>query len=259
MSLRCTCSFSRPSTADVLSPRPYAHTTNNLGSRSPSIAPVFTHTFSRQCYQMDCKPQPHNLTASGSRTIVSKCSVFKVHPRFIQLGDNCPKKAYRGYPRVSVPTIQRGEATGCHPLSLGTIIHYYKGDRMSTLFFAIFRIFFAGIAGYSQLHRDSKQPLFRILMGLQAFLILTQGNYTPVRKRRQNAFILEMTSGSLRYYTMRPPVLLKVVFNTSSMLGFSQSTVGRSLSKNFWWVTQYTQSKSHPQKNFWSFLSFSLL
>ena len=47
MSLRCTCSFSRPSTADVLSPRPYAHTTNNLGSRSPSIAPVFSFQCSR--------------------------------------------------------------------------------------------------------------------------------------------------------------------------------------------------------------------
>ena len=91
MSLRCTCSFSRPSTADVLSLRPYAHTRANLSSRSPSIAPMFTHTFSRKHYQMDCKPQPHNLTASGSRTIVSKCSVFKVHPRFIQLGDNCPQ------------------------------------------------------------------------------------------------------------------------------------------------------------------------
>ena len=90
-SLRCTCSFSRPSTADVLSLRPYAHTTNNLGSRSPSIAPVFTHTFSRKHYQMDCKPQPHNLTASGSHATVSECSVFKVHPRFSQLGDNCPQ------------------------------------------------------------------------------------------------------------------------------------------------------------------------
>ena len=47
MSLRCTCSFSRPSTADVLSLRPYAHTTNNLGSRSLSIAPVFSFQCSR--------------------------------------------------------------------------------------------------------------------------------------------------------------------------------------------------------------------
>ena len=46
-SLRCTCGFSRPSTADVLSLRPYAHTTNNLGSRSPSIAPVFSFQCSR--------------------------------------------------------------------------------------------------------------------------------------------------------------------------------------------------------------------
>ena len=47
MSLRCTCSFSRPSTADVLSLRPYAHTRTNLSSRSPSIAPVYTHTPAR--------------------------------------------------------------------------------------------------------------------------------------------------------------------------------------------------------------------
>ena len=42
MSLRCTCSFSRSSTADVLSLRPYAHTRTNLSSRSPSIAPMFS-------------------------------------------------------------------------------------------------------------------------------------------------------------------------------------------------------------------------
>ena len=82
MSLRCTCSFSRPSTADVLSLRPYAHTTNNLGSRIPSIAPVCTHIFSRYGYQMDCKPQPHSLTASGSCASVSRCSVFKVQRRW---------------------------------------------------------------------------------------------------------------------------------------------------------------------------------
>ena len=47
MSLRCTCSFSRPSTADVLSLRPYAHTRTNLSSRSPSIAPVLSFQCSR--------------------------------------------------------------------------------------------------------------------------------------------------------------------------------------------------------------------
>ena len=50
--------------------------------RIPSIAPVFTHIFSRYGYQMDCKPQPHSLTASGSCASVSRCSVFKVQRRW---------------------------------------------------------------------------------------------------------------------------------------------------------------------------------
>ena len=86
---------------------------------------------------------------------------------------------------------------------------------MSTLFLQFSVVFFRLlVGGYSQLYRDRKYPLFRILMGLQAFFITTQGSYTPARKRRQNAFILEMTSGSLRHDAMWSPVLLKVVFNT---------------------------------------------
>ena len=198
---------------------------------------------------------------------------------------------------------------------------------MSTTFLQFSVFFFRLLVGsYSQLYRDRKHPLFRILMGLQAFFILTQGNYTPTRKRRQNAFILEMTFCSLRHYAMQSPILLKVVFSTrqqhssvvaqqrssplayqlgsalvmqytsllvkqrgsmvaqqlvssvaqqrcsalvtqrssalaqqSSMLSFSQSRVGRTLSKNFCTLPQYTQSKSHPQKNFWLLLPFSLL
>ena len=52
-------------------------------------------------------------------------------------------------------------------------------------------------------------------MGLQAIFIMTKGNYTPARKRRQNAFIFEMTSGSLRHYAMRPPVLCDAVSGTT--------------------------------------------
>ena len=59
-------------------------------------------------------------------------------------------------------------------LVLWTIIPYHSQVYMSTLFLQ-FSVFFFRllIGGYSQLYRDRKHPLFRILMGLQAFFIAT--------------------------------------------------------------------------------------
>ena len=117
---------------------------------------------------------------------------------------------------VSVLTIQRG---GGYRVSPPVPLDNYtlpQGGLNVNTFFAIFSNFFlAGIASYSQLYSDHKYPLFRILMGLQAIFIMTKGNYTPSRKRRQNAFILEMTSGSLRHDAMRPPALCDAVSGTT--------------------------------------------
>ena len=98
---------------------------------------------------------------------------------------------------------------------------------MSTPFLQFSVIFFRLLIGsYSQLYRDRKHPLFSILMGLQALFIATQGSYTPRSKRRQNAFILEMTSGSLRYYSKQCSILdiIIVAWQCSSVLAQQRSS-----------------------------------
>ena len=153
-SLRCTCSFSRPSTADVLSLRPYAHTTNNLGSRSPSIAPMFSCQGSR--------PQPDHRgnTLVRTSTGVSLPLGFKIcalSELFSSLTD---------YPGG-------GGLPGVTPCPFGQL-YITTSKSICQHFFCNFPYFFSvGIAGYSRLYRDNKYPLFRILMGLQALFILT--------------------------------------------------------------------------------------
>ena len=109
-SIRCTCSFSRPSTADVLSLRPYSHTTNNLGSRTPSIAAMFSCQGTR--------PPPDHRGNTFSCTCAGVSS---------PLGVKISACAFLSTLRSCCSDYPRGGGTGCHPLSLGTIIHYHTG------------------------------------------------------------------------------------------------------------------------------------
>ena len=71
-SIRCTRALSQPSTADTLSLCPHSHTTNNLSSRTPSIAPVFSFQCSRP------PPDHRGNTLVRTSTGVSSPLGFKI-------------------------------------------------------------------------------------------------------------------------------------------------------------------------------------
>ena len=139
-SLRCTCSFSQPSTADVLSPRPYAHTRTNLSGRSPSIAPIFSFQGTRPPRPTDKPRQTMQTTLVTGGTLLvalvpgfprpsaSKLSAYA----FLTTLRSCRSDCHRGggY-RVSPPV----------PLDNYTLP---QGVLNVNNFFAIFSIFFFG-------------------------------------------------------------------------------------------------------------------
>ena len=141
-SIRCTRALSQPSTADALSLRPHSHTTNNLCSRTPSIAAMFSCQGSRP------PPDHRGNTFSCTGAGVSSSLGVKISAcAFLSTLRSCRSDCHQG-----------GGATGCHPLSLGTIIHYHKGVEMSTSFFAIFSIFSDGDRGLLTVIQGSQTP-----------------------------------------------------------------------------------------------------
>ena len=155
-SIRCTCSFSQPSTADILSLCPYSHTTNYLGSRTPSIAAIFSCQGSR--------PPPDHRGNTLVRTTTGVTS---------PLGVKISACAFLSTLRSCRSDCHQVRATRKPPFPWDTYTLPQVRRKVNT-FFAIFCIFFRLlIGGYSQLYRDSKYPLFRILRALQVLLILT--------------------------------------------------------------------------------------
>ena len=169
-SLRCTCSFSQPSTADVLSPRPYAHTRTNLSSRSPSIAPIFSFQGTRPPRPTDKPRQTMQTTlVTGGTLLVAlvpgfprpSASKFSAYA-FLTTLRSCRSDCHRG-----------GGLPGVTPCPLGQLYSTTRGTKCQHLFCNFQYFFRLLVDSYSQLYRDRKHSLFRILMGLQAFFILT--------------------------------------------------------------------------------------